>query len=159
MASKRHILLRFNDHLKYDTIQCHKEVIDANGFVWFGKIGSPVSKVFILSCQDSIQAGEKVNLFLVKSKSSNNMLYKSEILHITNSDLRKSPDNIFIPEYYRHANHNIHCWFKLNKLLRLPSSYLGKLSVASSTMPVLETIGSSMSGILYVEYKDQVIKR
>ena len=152
MANKKHILLRYNDHLKYDTIKCHKEVIDQSGYVWFGKIGSPVSKEYIASCKGLINSEQKIELFLLKSKSNKNTLYKTNILDLTNSDLTKSTERNFIPEYYRDANYNIKCWFKLNRFLKLPTSYLGKLSVSSSGMSVLESINTSMSGILYVEY-------
>ena len=101
------IALRFGEHFApaCGTIAAHKELIDKNGFVWYGKMGSQLADKII----DMILKNDNPKILLIQSgKTGRFWAYVTEISKTT-------PPKDYIPEYYRDNASKFSCWFKIIK--------------------------------------------
>ena len=100
----RTIALRFGDNFAPEkgTIAAHNDVIKSYGFVWYGKLGSAVSKRVI----NEIVNNETPKILLIHSGKSDR--YWAFIEKIQ----RDIPEKKYIPEYYRDNADNFKTWFK-----------------------------------------------
>lgn len=140
------VALRFADNFAPDegTIAAHIEVLDAKGFVWYGKLGSAVSKKVI----NEILSNNQPKILLIHSgKASRYWAYVEKIQHET-------PELEFIPEYYRDNVGNFKTWFKVIKFEKAPNSVLGSCIVASSQRPLSEVSRSSMSPYFIINVEE-----
>ena len=72
------IALRFGEHFSPEcgTIAAHQELLDELGYVWYGKMGNPVTKRII----DELKAQEDTRILLINSgKADRYWAYVSEI--------------------------------------------------------------------------------
>lgn len=137
------VALRFADNFAPDegTIAAHEEIIESNGYVWYGKLGSAVSKKVI----DEILQNNHPKILLIHSgKTGRYWAHIDKIQH-------EIPDRKFIPKYYRENAGNFKTWFKVVRFEAAPSNVLSKCKVASSQRPLSEVSKSSMSPYFIIE--------
>lgn len=146
MSAMKTIALRFGEHFAPDcgTIAAHQEVIDKQGFVWYGKMGTPVSTKVI-----SLIANNKpLRILLIRSG-------KAERYWATVIDIQHDvPDREYIPEYYRESAEVFKTWFKVERFDIAEKDVMSQFVVASSGTPLSEVSRHSMSPYFMIEKKD-----
>lgn len=141
------VALRFANNFAPDegTIAAHEEIIESNGYVWYGKMGSAVSKKVI----DEILQNNHPKILLIHSgKTGRYWAYIDKIQH-------ELPDRRFIPKYYRENAGNFKTWFKVVRIEAAPNNVLSKCKVASSGRPLSEVSKSSMSPYFIINVEDE----
>lgn len=140
----RTIALRFGEQFAPEcgTIAAHKSIIDKNGYVWYGKLGSAVS----LKVINDILNNEQPRILLIRSgKVERYWAYISEIKH-------KSTEPDAIPEYYREMADKFKTWFKVVKIEKAERDVMRKCIVSSSGVVLGEASKHSMSPYFIIDY-------
>ena len=140
------IALRFGEHFAPEcgTIAAHQEVIDQYGFVWYGKMGVPISE----QIKKEILSNDKPKLLLIRSgKIERYWAFVAEIQRIM-------PDKRMIPEYYRNDVDKFKSWFKITCFEKAPKDVLLHCKVSSSGRPLSEVSKHSMSPYFKIECND-----
>jgi hypothetical protein len=147
-TSPIHLLLRFSDtRLKEgETISAHQEVIQREGAVWFGKMGSPISQIRIEAINKQIEDGIPTYVFLVKGNRRKSTVFKGRLKQASRS--LPEGEQSLIPDYYSEFDiiQYIRFWAKIDQIQPAEFSELEKLRVASSVLPIRETLFKSSSG-------------
>ena len=141
------IALRFGEHFSPEcgTIAAHQAVIDELGYVWYGKMGNPLSDVVIAELLDN----EKISILLVNSgKTDRYWAHVSEI----SKDL---PPIEGIPRYYRDRPERFKTWFKITEFEKAPNDVMSKCTVRSSGAPLNMVSKHSMSPYFKIEYNEE----
>ena len=140
----RTIALRFADNYapKEGTIKLHQEIINNNGYVWYGKFGNTLSQKNI----DLLMSQPDRKFLLIKSGFPDRYwAYFDEIV----KDKPKDISNI--PEYYRNNTDKIKCWFKIRKIERTENNVMSKFIISSSKMPLFEASKHSLNPYFVIE--------
>ena len=120
----RTIALRFSNKFAPDcgTIEAHNELIQENGYVWFGKLGSKIAAgVF-----GEILGNDEPRILLIHSGAANRYwAYVDKIQH----EIPKRDD---IPAYYRDETEKCKTWLRVIRFEDAPRDIMSKCSVASS---------------------------
>ena len=137
------VALRFSDNFapSEGTIAAHEMILKESGFVWYGKLGSAVSKKVI---NEILQYDNPKILLIHSGKAGRYWAYVEAIQH-------EMPKKEFIPEYYRNKAGNFKTWFKVVKIEPAPSNVLGTCRVVSSQRPLSEASRSSMSPYFIID--------
>lgn len=138
------IALRYAEKFapKEGTIQAHKDLIEKNGFVWYGKMGSPVSDSNI----QKILSQEKPRILLIHSGGIER--YWAYI-----SDIRKDkPSDNDFPSYYRSMADKFKTWFCIYKFELAERDIMSKCIVTSSRSVLSNASKYSMSPYFLIEY-------
>lgn len=137
------IALRFGEHFAPEcgTIAAHQEIIDSEGYAWYGKMGTPISD----KVAKIVLANEKPRILLIRSGKPER--YWASILEIT----RDVPDKRFIPEYYRNECEKFKTWFKITEFSIAEKKVLSKYVVSSSLTPLGSVSKHSMSPYFIIE--------
>ena len=140
------VALRFADSFAPEegTISAHRKIINKYGFVWYGKLGSPVSQKVI---EEVLKNDESKILLIHSGKTDRYWAYVEEIQH-------NMPEKEFIPEYYRDNASNFKTWFKVIKFENAQKSVLSLCKVASSRRPLTEVSKSSMNPYFIIEVEE-----
>lgn len=142
------VALRFSDKFAPDegTIAAHEKLIKKNGFVWYGKLGLPLSKKAINYIADN----EDPKILLIHSgKSARYWLHVIEVI-------KTCPDKNGIPSYYRENSDNFRTWFKVVKIEDATKDIMGKCRVISSGALLGEVSKHSMSPYFIIECEGEV---
>lgn len=142
----RAIALRFAEDFAPDcgTIEAHLEMIRADGFVWYGKLGSPVSE----KVAKEILSSDNPKILLIQSGGQNR--YWAQV-----TDIRRSlPDLNHVPAYYRSFAGEFKCWFKVEDFELASRDVMSKCTVASSGKSLSLASRHSMSPYFIIEVKD-----
>ena len=134
--------LRFGDTFspKCGTIQAHNELIERLGFVWYGKLGSPISDAKIASIK---QETDKI-LLIHSGKPDRWWAHFCEI--------SKSTPVEGIPDYYVGDADKFKTWFKIVKFEPAPRDIMSKCIVISSQSSLSEASMYSSNPFFYIEY-------
>lgn len=153
----KNILIRFSDNMFSvgNVIDYHQEVINQSGFVWFGKIGSPIGQNHIDEINKQIEENIQSTLFLVKGNRKKQTFYKAKILRLQ----KEFPENEknAIPQYYfdKDLIKNMKFWAKITDIQEVMSEDINKIKVIGSVNTIDETLYRSSSGHFFVrEIKD-----
>lgn len=140
------VALRFADNFAPDegTTAAHENLIYQNGFVWYGKLGSVVSKKII----NDILQNENPKILLIHSGKAKRYWAHVETIQ------QEMPEKQFIPEYYRGIAENFKTWFKVIKFEPAPNNVLGNCKVISSQRPLSEVSRSSMSPYFIIDAEE-----
>ncbi len=144
------IALRFGEHFSPDcgTIAAHQQLIDKLGYVWYGKMGSPVAARIVNELNDQ----EDTKILLISSgKAERYWAYVTEIS-------KKIPPADGIPEYYRNIAGTFKTWFKVTAFESAPRDIMSKCFVTSSGNVLGEVSKHSMSPYFIIEYKEDEVK-
>ena len=139
------IALRFGEHFSPEcgTIAAHQEIIDKLGYVWYGKLGSPVNRKII----DEILQNEDGRFLLINSGKADRYW-----VHI--SDISKEiPSYEEFPAYYHEIAEKMKTWFKVTYFEPAEKGVMAKCFVASSGSPLTESSKHSMSPYFIINYE------
>lgn len=131
------VALRFADTFApvEGTIQVHQNMINELGYVWYGKLGSALSR----KTANKILSNEIPRILLIHSgKARRYWAYISKIQY----DIPSKQD---IPSYYRENATVFKTWFKITKIKDASKEILKSCTVASSGRSLSEVSRSSMS--------------
>lgn len=142
----RTIALRYAENFAPNegTIAAHQQVIDAIGYVWYGKLGNPISdKVAgeILQSQDPM-------ILLIHSGSQGR--YWAHI-----EGIQRAMPTDGIPSYYRGMAEKFKCWFKVYAFEKASKNVMGQCVVASSQKLLTSASRYSMSPYFIIEYTEE----
>jgi hypothetical protein len=118
------IALRFSNKFAPDcgTIEAHNELIQKNGYVWYGKLGNRIAA----SVFDEILGNDEPRILLIHSGAANRYwAYVDKIQH----DIPERDD---IPEYYRDDADKFRTWFRVIKFEDAPRDIMSKCTMTSS---------------------------
>ena len=141
------IALRFSDNFAPEagTIRCHQDLIQNNGYVWYGKLGSAVSDKVI----KTVLENDRPRILLIHSGKTDRYWAYIE-------DISKSvPPEKDIPSYYRSMRGKFKTWFKITRLEIAPKNILSKCYVKSSRTLLGETSKHSMSPYFIIEMENE----
>lgn len=144
----RTIALRFAENFApgCGTIAAHQEVIDEKGFVWYGKLGNPVSA----KIAGEILMEDDPRILLIHSGGSDRWWAHVDTIK------REAPELSGIPSYYRSRADEFRCWFKVTSFERADSKVMSRCFVASSGKVLTEASRYSMSPYFIIDYKPRL---
>jgi len=140
------IALRFAENFapKIGTIAAHQELIDLLGYVWYGKLGTPISNEIV----DVILKNENPRILLIHSgKQKRYWAYVTEII-------RKTPNHDAVPEYYRNECDKFKVWFKVFKFEETSKEIMSHCFVSSSKTPLNLVSRSSISPYFIIDVNE-----
>lgn len=140
------VALRFADNFapKSGTIAEHQKIIDLNGYVWYGKMGSALSGSII---EEILKLEEPKFLLINSGKFDRYWMYVEDIK-------KECPEPQYIPEYYRNQTERFKCWFKITKIELAQKDVMAHCFVTSSGNSLSEASKHSMSPYFKIEYRD-----
>ncbi len=144
------IALRFGEHFSpaCGTIAAHQELIDKQGFVWYGKMGNPVASHIVHELSEQ----ENTRILLINSgKADRYWAYISDIS-------KETPSKEGIPEYYRYLSDKFKTWFKVIRFEAAPRDIMSRCVVISSGNTLGEVSRHSMSPYFIINYSDNEVK-
>lgn len=143
----RTISLRYTDKFapKNGTIHAHQSLIDDKGYVWYGKMGTPISS----KVAEIILQNDDPRFLLIHSGYAERYW-----MHIDDISREKPADDDF-PAYYREIADGFKTWFRVVKIELADKDVVGKCKVASSGAPLSEASRHSMSPYFIIDYCDE----
>ncbi|WP_287449347.1 hypothetical protein [Sellimonas sp.] len=141
------VALRFSDKFAPDegTIIAHENIIKGLGYVWYGKLGLPLSQKAI----DYVKGNEDPKVLLIHSGKT--MRYWAHVVEV----LKGEPDIDGIPSYYRDNRDRFKTWFKVIKFEVAPKDIMSKCTVISSGAGLGEVSKHSMSPYFIIEVEGE----
>ena len=143
----RTIALRFSNNFAPDegTIRAHEAIISERGFVWYGKLGSRISR----QAKNAILSNETPMILLIHSGATGRYwafidMIKDEI-----------PPSEEIPAYYRDRAGDFSTWFRVLKFEEAPRDILSHCFVASSGASLSIASRHSMSPYFIIDYDEK----
>ena len=138
------IALRFSDNFAPEngTIVEHQKLIDKNGYVYFGKMGTPISDKNI----KNILKQENPRILLIESGMAGR--YWAWIDEI----IKTQPPLSDFPDYYHDKASRFRTWFKIRRIEKAPSNIMSFCKVVSSGTILSEASKYSMSPFFIIEY-------
>lgn len=127
------------------TIQAHQEIIDKYGYVWYGKLGNPVSESYM---NDIVLKQSNPRLLLIQSGQSARYWAYIEMYSSETPDLDK------IPSYYRNDVKKFKAWFKITKIEVADKDVMSKCIVTSSGSLLTFASMHSMNPCFKIEYTE-----
>lgn len=140
------ISLRFTNNFAPEcgTIKAHEDIIREKGFVWYGKMGTAISK----KAFEMIMANKSPKFLLIHSGyPARYWVYIEEISN-------KKPAGDEFPNYYADKADKIGTWFKVTKFENADSDIMSKCSVLSSGASLSEASKHSMSPYFMIHVAD-----
>ena len=140
------IALRFGEQFSPDigTISAHQDLIVNNGYVWYGKLGAPISNKVV----NMISNKEVRRILLISSgKSSRYWAYVTEIS-------KEKPVEGFYPSYYGEKVDKMGTWFKIEKIEKADKNVMSQCVVLSSGSRLSDASKHSMSPYFIVDYRE-----
>lgn len=141
------VALRFAENFAPEcgTIAAHKQVLDSLGSVWYGKLGSSMSKAVC----DSILGGYDPRILLIHSGGTDRWW-----LHI-DAISRELPPYGSYPEHYGELADRMGCWLHVRRFEKADSKVMSKCVVASSGKPLSLASRRSMSPYFIIDYQEE----
>ena len=128
------------------TIEAHKNHIKRDGFVWYGKIGAPVSDK---TCKKIM---EESNPRVLLIQSGQKAFYWAKIIDICKS----VPPMENVPVYYHYSVDKIHTWFKMIKIEKASLQDINCCKMASYGAPLIDVLHNSMGSMFIIEYNKSI---
>lgn len=126
------------------TIAEHQKLIDKRGYVYYGKIGTPMSDKNIKLLMEQ----ERVKILLIHSGKTER--YWAHVDKI----VKERPDYDEFPEYYHDIAENFKTWFRVGVIEEAPKNVMSQCKVVSSGATLGEASKHSMSPYFIIEYKE-----
>lgn len=142
------IALRFSNNFapEVGTIAAHQELINCQGHVWYGKLGTRVSSKVAKTIMDN----EHPKILLIHSGAAGR--YWASVDKIQNA----VPPLEEIPEYYRNMANNFRTWFRVVNFEDAPKNILSLCTVASSGASLSQASRHSMSPYFFIDVLNDV---
>ena len=140
------IALRFSENFapQEGTIAEHQKIINSQGYVFYGKMGSAVSK----KNQELILMEANPKILLIHSGGQKR--YWAHIDKIAN----ETPDYKDFPAYYHNISDKFKTWFRVIKFAEAPKNILSLCIVASSGAVLSEASKHSMSPYFVIDCEE-----
>jgi hypothetical protein len=140
------IALRFSENFSPEagTIAAHQQLIESLGYVWYGKLGTPIATKVV----EEIMQNEDPKILLINSGKQDR--YWANIIEVS----RSLPPLNEIPEYYRDISEKFKCWFKVKSFEDAPRGIMSQCFVASSNSRLSEASKHSMSPYFIIIVKE-----
>lgn len=138
------IALRFSENFapSEGTIKAHENIIDSNGYVWYGKLGAKISN----EARNNILKEDNPKILLIHSGKLNRYwAFIEDISFECPIDINN------IPSYYRNERTKFNTWFKVSCFEEAPKDILAKCVVESSKQPLSFVSKHSMSPYFKIE--------
>lgn len=146
------LVVRYGFTDKIDAAEELDKVIVKNGEAWFGKFGQRIGRPTVRLLESQ---GGKALVVLVKSRYKTEAgKYKSKTYELTRITNAAPPNENLFPPYYKSIMNEIRCWIGVRKHSGEDID-LARLSVRSSTRPVLQAFSSSMVGFFVCRLHDK----
>lgn len=119
------IALRFSENFapSEGTIKANQDIIDSNGYVWYGKLGTKISN----EAKNNILKEDVSKVLLIHSgKTDRYWAFIEDISFECPADIEN------IPPYYRSDRDKFKTWFKISRFEKAPKDILTKCVVESS---------------------------
>lgn len=146
------LLIRFSNSLlkDKDTIEEHNNIVHEFGSVWFGKMGSPVSQAQIDVLNKQVDDGILTHVYLVKGNRRKSTAYRGMMIYATKS--YPEGEEYLLPPYYLDMELTKYMRFfvKLAEISPIDFEDLAKMRVASSVIPLRETLIKSSTGHFFI---------
>ncbi len=126
------------------TIGEHQKIIDKMGYVYYGKMGNPVSDKNIHLILDQ----ENPRILLIHS--GGNRRYWAYIDQI----IKSTPPLELFPAYYHDIADKFKTWFRIRRFEIAPNNIMSQCVVASSGATLSESSKHSMSPYFVIEFKE-----
>ena len=141
----RTIALRFGETFSPEcgTIAAHQSIIDAIGYVWYGKFGSSVSAKTI---EEMKQNDDPMLLLIHSGKTDRYWVHFKEVS-------KEKPSAEEYPSYYADKAKMMKTWFKVTAFEPAPKDVMSHCFVASSGNSLSEASKHSMSPYFIIDYK------
>lgn len=141
------VALRFAENFAPDcgTIAAHEELIEKNGYVWYGKLGTPISS----KIATEMISNERPRFLLIHSGGLSR--YWAHIQAVQ----REIPVLDEIPSYYRGDAAKFKMWFKVTSFEPAPKDVMSHCFVASSKKVLTEASRQSMSPYFIIEHDEE----
>ncbi len=138
------IALRFFEKFAPEdgTIAEHKKLLNKNGYVYYGKMGAPVSDKNI----DMLMKQDVVRVLLIHSGKTDR--YWATVDKI----VKQCPPFDTFPSYYHDMADRFTTWFRIIKIETAPKDVMTKCKVASSGANLGVASKHSMSPYFIIEY-------
>lgn len=142
------IALRFSNSFAPEcgTIQSHQTLINQNGYVWYGKLGSRISP----STTEMILKNSNPCILLIHSGASQRYWAIIDKIEYTIPSLQE------IPEYYRNRAVEFKTWFRVKSFTLAPKDILSHCFVSSSGTSLSQASKHSMSPYFIIETDNTV---
>ncbi len=142
----RTIALRFSNNFAPDigTIRAHEELINKNGFVWYGKLGSKISA----KVSTDIMKNEQPRILLIHSGA------KARYWAYIDKFQYEFPEFEGVPQYYRERAKEFNefkSWFRVIRFEEAQKNILSHCFVASSHAPLSNVSRHSMSPYFIID--------
>ena len=139
----RTIALRFGENIAppEGTIMIHQNMIEENGYVWYGKFGSAVSE----KVSSEILGNDNPRILLIQSGRN-----KRYWAYVESIQWEKPVDGLY-PSYYEQAMDRFKTWFKVVKIEEAPLDIMSQCRVASSGALLTHASRSSMSPYFIID--------
>lgn len=150
-----HLLLRWSTSQAADTATRHRVIADAEGAVWWGKLGDPEKRAAVAAkrlgvFESQLARGVETHVYLHRPGET----WKTTLVAIQRA--RPESELGLIPEYYRDETGTHHLWLKLTNFEEVEPDYLeNNLILDGSNDP--ESISVAFRGqasLLYVREQD-----
>lgn len=143
----RTVALRFAENFAPDcgTIAAHQELIEKFGHVWYGKLGSAVSR----KTADEILTGDDPMILLIHSGGQDRWWAHIERIQ------REAPPLEEIPSYYRKNANDFGCWFRVSSFEPAEKAVMSQCIVASSGKVLSSASKHSMSPYFIIDFMNE----
>lgn len=136
------LVLRFSLSIKKDIIELHQQMLDKNGYVWYGKLGTVTSPKIVA---ETFVAKKPALLLYSKGKA-----YLCGVSEITGN----KPQGGY-PRYYDDEYIFPGCYYKLTSIDEVDEEILDKLIVRSSKRFLSDTLSRQCtSSCFFVSYEE-----
>lgn len=142
----RTISLRYTDKFAPEngTIEEHVKIIREKGYVWYGKMGTPISQ----KVSEMLMSNDEPCFLLIHSGAIERYwVYFNEIS-------RERPEYEDFPTYYHSLADNCKSWFRVNRIEPAEKGVVGKCKVISSGAVLSEASRHSMSPYFIIEFEE-----
>lgn len=138
------IALRFGETFAPEggTIKAHREQLERSGFVWYGKLGSPVSA----AVASEMMKLDDPRFLLIHSGGSDRYWMHIDAIQ------RETPPLEHIPKYYRNQAQDFGCWFRVTNIEPADKNVMSTCVVRSSGKTLSQASRHSMSPYFIIEY-------
>lgn len=148
------VVVRYGEHLapRSGTIAAHNSVLDRLGYVWFGKMGSPLAHARINCLAEQITHGLPTYVVLVGGKQSKGTCHICTLSRLTRS--REVIDIEGVPEYYRSLDTLVGTWLRITSIDSVDNRLVGDIFLIDTGTRLRDALARSMSGHFYVQGLD-----
>ena len=140
------VALRFSETFAPEcgTIAAHQKVINEYGYVWYGKLGLPLSEKYV----EEMRKEDDLRILLIQSSKQNRYWAKVACMQ------KETPPLETIPEYYRANAKDFHYWFKILSFQKAENNVQARCIVLSSNEPLSNVSRGSINPYFKIEYKE-----